>query len=157
MKYPTILFLSIIALLFASGCNDPSKISPEELADASGVSYWTVEVPNDLKDSEILSLVWRTETETKRREFLFQGIGESKKVRSYLWTDKGPDWLKFRVVAERANETRTRIHGKISPPEGFTPVSYAGSGQTLAENDRLITCGNASGDEVYLVLERTKI
>ena len=152
---PLLILIALIVLISAVGCKKQSELTLEEFVRVSGVQKWTFIVPDDLEDSEYLSLVWKKGEEKIENEFSFQGELHSSEIEAYGWTHSGSaDFLRFVVSHkdEKGKEKGLAFH-RFTPPEGY---SFRGHGNTpeMREGMVLMYFSNEQRDDIELVVER---
>jgi hypothetical protein len=155
---PLLFPIALIVLISAVGCKKQSDLTLEEFVRVSGVQKWTFLVPDDLEDSEYLSLVWKKGEEKIENEFSFQGELYSSEIETYGWTHPGSaDFLRF-VVSNKDSkgaENGLTFH-KFEPPEGYHFRGH-GNAPEMKEGMVLMYFSNRDRDEIELVVERHKL
>jgi hypothetical protein len=155
------ILLTILACLCASFiayiCLRENEFTAEELAAASGIVRWHIQFPDDLKDDEFLALAWFDGENCLRYDTNLQGDWRGGRVAAYLWTHKGPNWMKFTVRSGGAENKDTLI-GQLKPIEQTHLLSHRHSGSTVREGDAIMTFSKDGGDsEIRLRIVRNSI
>lgn len=115
---------------------DENRITAQDFLDAAGILAWRIEVPEDLKDGEYLSLDWTFSTVSGEKSCVEPGgleirdprPGDLVKVFVWLrpWVDQqgeGLDGMKTCPIFQEPNgETRTQ-YGTLKIPRGFVDLN----------------------------------